>query len=352
MNGPTLLQLETVWQVTLVLLVISSSIFILLLAVRSFSDARETQRMQRQKAMETAFIIHLSTPLKHLSATLVGRKNDYPILLDAALRLLRIQRGDAQVQLLKALTETGIYPWLLQQLKSAAPARRIKAIELLTYWPTDEVAQYFLRALKDGNAAVELAALEGLAQIGDTRFHADIVGFVIAHPQLKENLIYDVFVRCGASLAPALVQLLQNEDIHRPVRLAAMLVLGENASESFVKDNIQPLCRDADARVRATACLVCNKTGLVLPMELLKQVTVDEDWRVRQQAAALLARIEPAPVEKMVRLLSDENWLVALSVANALHTLGDTGRRMLGMLARTNSLAGQRARQFLQEGNS
>lgn len=352
MNGPTLLQLETVWQVTLVFLVISSSIFILLLVVRSFVDARETQRMQRQKAMETAFIIHLSTPLKHLSATLVSRKNDYPILLDAALRLLRIQRGDAQVQLLKALMETGIYPWLLLQLKSAAPARRIKAIELLIYWPTDEVAQYFLRALKDGNTAVELAALEGLAQIGDTRFHADIVGFVIAHPQLKENLIYDVFVRCGPSLAPALVQLLQNEDIHRPVRLAAMLVLGENASESFVKDNIQPLCRDADARVRATACLVCNKTGLVLPMELLKQVTVDEDWRVRQQAAALLARIEPAPVEKMVRLLSDENWLVALSVANALHTLGDTGRRMLGMLARTNSLVGQRARQFLQEGNS
>lgn len=352
MNGPALLQLDTVWQVTLVLLVISSTTFLLLLIIRSSSDARETLLAHRQKAMETALIIHLSTPLKHLSATLVGKKGDYPILLDAALRLLRVQRGESQVQLLKALMDTGIYPWLLQQLKSGAPARRIKAIELLIYWPTDDVAQCFLRALRDGNSAVELAALEGLAEIADERYHPDIVGYVLAHPQLKENLIYDVFVRCGESLAPTLAQLLHNEDLQRPVRLAAMLVLGENASATFVENTILPMCRDADAQVRATACLVCNKAGLVLPMDLLKQVVVDEDWRVRQQAAALLARIEPTPVEKMLRLLGDENWLVALSVANALHTLGDAGRRMLGMLARTQSLAGQRARQFLQEGNS
>lgn len=350
MNGPSLLQLETVWQVTLVLLVISSSTFFVLLVIRALADKRDTLLAQRQKAMETALIIHLSTPLKHLSATLVGEKRDFPILMEAALRLLRVQRGESQGQLLKALMETGIHPWLLQQLKSGAPARRIKAIELLIYWPTDEVTQAFLGALRDGNIAVELAALEGLAEIADTRFQPDIVAFVLAHPELKENLIYDVFVRCGASLSPALAQLVRNDQIQLPVRLAAMLVLAENASAEFIEEKLLPLCSDNNPQVRATACLACNKAGLILPFELLQKITADDDWRVRQQAAALLVRIEPVPVEKILRLLGDENWLVALSVANTLQSLGETGRRLLGMLARTQSVAGQRARQFVQEG--
>ena len=71
-----------------------------------------------------------------------------------------------------------------------------------------------------------------------------------------------------------------------------------------------------------------------------------------QQVAVLLARAEPAPVEAIVRLLGDPNWLVALSVASTLQSLGDKGRRLLAMLARSHSLAGQRARQFVQEGSA
>ncbi len=350
MNGPALLPLDMVWQTTLVLLVFSSATFFLLLVIRTFADARETLQMQRQKAMETALIIHLSTPLKHLSATLVSKKSDYPVLLEAATRLLRVQRGDSQMQLLRALMETGIYPWLVRQLKSAPPARRIKVISLLVYWRGDEVTQLLLRALRDGNSAVELAALEGLAEIADERFYPQIIAYVLAHPELKENLIYEIFSRCGTGLVAALLQLIQNREVQLPVRLAAMLVVGEHASAAQIEEHILPLCTDANAQVRATACLVINKTGLLLPADTLAQRVVDGDWRVRQQAAAQLARVEPTPVDNILRLLGDENWLVALSMADVLQILGAPGRRLLGMLARTHSLAGQRARQFLQEG--
>lgn len=350
MNGPALLPLEIVWQTTLVLLAFSSATFFTLLVIRCFADARETLQMQRQKAMETALIIHLSTPLKHLSATLVSKKSDFPALLEAAARLLRVQRGDSQTQLLRALMDTGIYPWLLRQLKSGPPARRIKAISLLAYWRSDEVAQLFLRALRDGNPAVELAALEGLAEIADARFHPDIVAFVLAHPDMKENTIYEVFLSCGGGLVPALIQLIHNRDVHRPVRLAAMLVVGEHGEAALIEEHILPLCDDTDARVRATACLVINKAGLMLAEDSLARWVNDEDWRVRQQAAALLARVEPTPVNNILRLLGDDNWLVALSVANMMQSLGAPGRRLMGMLARTQSVAGQRARQFLQEG--
>lgn len=351
MGGPAIFSLDTVWQVTLVLLAVSLAIFFALLVIRFFADAREGLLAQRQKTMETALIIHLSTPLKNLSATLVNSKKDFPVLMEAASRLLRVQRGESQTQLLRALMETGLYPWLLRQLKNGSPARRIKAISLLVYWPTDEVGRALLRTLHGTNFTVSLAALEGLAEIGDQRYHADIVAFVLAYQQIKENIIYDVFKRSGSPLLPSLMQLSSNREIRVPVRLAAILALGESAEPQAIESAILPLCRDGDAQIRAAACLIVQRAGLSVPEELLTQLYSDADWRVRQQAAALLVQVEPTPVEKIVRLLGDDNWLVALSVARALQSLGDNGRRLLSMLARTQSVAGQRARQFLHEGN-
>jgi len=127
--------------------------------------------------------------------------------------------------------------------------------------------------------------------------------------------------KLGPSAVPALIRALRDED--REVRLAATATLGRLGDLRAV-DPLIGVLKDEDGAVRLTAVLGLRSLQDPRRVEPLITALKDDDSQVRSCAATVLGVLgDPRAVDPLIAALRDEDRFVKRSAVWALGKLGD-----------------------------
>ncbi|MCB9475781.1 MAG: HEAT repeat domain-containing protein [Deltaproteobacteria bacterium] len=182
-----------------------------------------------------------------------------------------------------------------------------------------------LRATKDPDPGVRVAAEEALAGMHDADSYDDLIAG-LRRPERHEASI-KALAEHGIKAVPDLTKALESQDptVKRGAAEALRRIGPEamHAAPALAKltNDIDPLVRASAQRALAAVALWDATTTRAVIWGLR-----DSDQRVRQAASTAMASVgkdaEPGAVDELVKALADHRWLVRAEAARALGRIG------------------------------
>lgn len=342
---------DYVWKVTLILVLLSLSLFSTLVLLRVFSDYRLHKRMKRKKTIEHTLLIHLQNPLKQLHTHVTKYSNDMELVTEIAVRLLTTLKGEAYNRLLSTLQNLGIVEWGMARLQHNNKRDIVVAINILRHFSNNEIKEQFLSLFRNKSLSplIRYNAGEALAQTHDIVLFPHIIKVLKNEDVFSAPLMSDIFQKFGNTISAQLATLLQARNTPLRIKHAALMALTHIGNTQDIIQAATPLCAHYDNELRALAFLALSHTGESCDSALIHKGVKDSYWCVRQHVAQCAANQNPVPVDILRTLLEDKNWLVGLSAGRGLYMSGMAGRKFLSVIAQRDSLAAQRARSIMAE---
>ena len=204
---------------------------------------------------------------------------------------------DLALRLLSRAPNPQILAPVINLLDHDSSAVRRSAVELLAKIADPGSADYLVAHLSDGEAGVDMAAVEALAAI--CRRHPE------ARVSLQRRLSH-----AGSSSDPL-------------TRANALSLLFETGSEDF-RARVLAASKDEDAVVRARAVTLAARSRDLSLVALFEQALADENAQVRLAAVQALSTADRSPRhrEAVAALLQDDDLWVRSAAARALGSLG------------------------------
>lgn len=215
-----------------------------------------------------------------------------------------MRKGAAQALLLMSNSDhsiASVTPHVVAVVRSADPVARRAASKVLqrldSHAPDREAG-----LLTDPNACVRAAAARGLGNIGETAApHADALAKLLGDQEEPVRIAaVDAIERLGpiaATAAPCAAALLQDVRVSvRRCAAQALVAIGD-AAEPYAAARNAAMMRDPDARHRRDAATDLGrqrKEAAIPYIQDLLALLADEDWKVRNAAAASLGSVSGA----------------------------------------------------------
>jgi HEAT repeat protein len=248
------------------------------------------------------------------------------------------------------LEDAGLYEWLIKALDSKKKSSLIVVTMLAAHWPDTMVQAKLLLLVGGKHKLVQYTAMESLARMKEPAFFPIIVCELERKNIFSYLLMSDFFQAFGPDIAQELVTILKAGSGSQHMIKSVLMAL-ENIGEAHsILEAVIPFCTHEEDEIRMFAFQALAKAGVSIPQDLLVRGAQDRHWRVRQFLADCAGHTSPLPVDILMGLLKDENWLVGLHAAQSLCSAGGKGRKLLHVLSQHCTITGQRARMILAEG--
>lgn len=339
--------LDWIWLAALVLAAIGVVMMAVLITRRMILGRREARRDARCAFLKRQLLVCLENP----AAGLDLQAGDEALLIDVALDILRMIRGEDRARLTGLLRHNGIDPAGKRIDRGSLP-QRLARVQLMAYFDDRDSLDRLRAALHDPEPAVQLAAIAALGERGQVALLPEI-GAVLEEAHFPASLLWaDILCAFGDDAVPALLDFAFNRKIDLPIRIAAVAALRPLAGPE-IGDRLHKLAIYPDPMMREAVLDTIARIGTHEPDALLTAALEDSDKHVRQAAARTVGALglQTMP-DQLARRLDDPDWQVRFYAAEALYKIGDRGIAMLRAVAGApdpDSPRAQIARQMLAE---
>jgi HEAT repeat protein len=340
---------DDVWGIVYYAVSVSLILFNTIVILRFFRDRKIKKNKIRTAEIKKLLLIHLVNPLQDLKFVLMKDLNDMKLLAEIVPEILKTLKGNSYQNLLDSLKGVGLYDWIKKNLVKKNKSKSIAAIRLAIHWPDEEIKNIVRKVVCEKKGLVQHAAVESLSHMKDIESFPIILDVFKQGKNFSFPLMCDVFLNFGKEASKELISIIKSPDVSVKVKEPALMAFGKIGDMKEIGEVAIPLCADENNDIRAFAFLALSNSGLSLPLALLEKGKNDEYWRVRQCVAECLGNAPSTPLEMLMELLGDENWLVGLQSGKALFKLGDKGKNVLKIISKKRSLSGQRAQMLLSE---
>lgn len=317
-------------------------------------------RARRRAALEPAFRAWLDgTGTATRAITRPGRLVDRDLLVDFVLASLRTAGATERGRLLGWLQEQGLISLWIRQLDARSSWMRGAAAERLAVVRDARSAPALVRLLDDPVFDVRMRAAKALCALGGTEARQALIGalgdesrwsviriadllaemgpevvgeLTAAFPGLGRTArlaTVDLVARLGdAGITPFLAGLL--DDLDRDVRARAASALGRVGDGRGV-GGLTAALQDAEWPVRAMAAKALGLLGARPAADALAASLRDREWWVRANAAEALSRMPPEGIDRLFRMLDDQDRFARDQALAALESSGELARRLAAL---------------------
>jgi HEAT repeat protein len=331
---PVQLPVQLTTLVALMVIAIAQLVFSTLLVLYLLSY-RGHQRHRANREHQAATLV-----AEPLHRWLVGRGS--PTAVATYLRGLRQDEALEQVTRLATLRvsperHAGLAAamendaWVVRALRGARSRRwwkRLGAVRLLAVVGKPVHRLALRRLLLDKHPAVQLAAASCLSRVNDPELVSLVVETLPRRPVAVRHYLFGALKECWHSTVPLLVARLRPD---APAdRLEVWVNLAEAIPTPEILARVCPLHVHRAAGVRLAVARALKHYFHHDAVLALDRLLVDEDWRVRAQAARALGALNAtASIGPLGVALHDDAWWVRFRAGLSLAQLGEPGRRIL-----------------------
>ncbi len=227
-------------------------------------------------------------------------------------------------------------PELVGRLNGKDPIARLHIINILSRFPTPEVARALQQQLKDSNKLIRAATLGALAKM-DGPIDVEQVCHLLRDPEIDvQNKAIDVVIRANdPETIKYLIPVLKDENEY--ARRAAVEVLNEIGNAKSVKSLLEAVADD-DWWVRSRAADALGKIGGPKVVDAVLQLVGDQDEDIRRAAVEILNQTkDDRAVGHLIEATKDADWWVSERAVDALAEIGSKRAvpRLIEMLETT-----------------
>jgi len=261
--------------------------------------------------------------------------------------LARLIRGEEITRLIALLRHLGAVDAAIKRLSVGGVQEREKTAEMLGNFMDSDAVAALTRALDDRAPRVRLAAAMALIRCGAApslrRMITALAGSGLRTRRLRA-LFRDLV---AADPAEAVAAALERQETE--VQVLILDALGGTGDYGALPA-LRVAVRDSDLDVRAAAFRSLSRLAHPSAEECVLEGLFDSEWPVRAQAALCAGKIGlVSTIPSLVHLLGDEQWWVRFRAAEALFDLGEEGRGILTLAARSDTATSDAARLILAE---
>jgi hypothetical protein len=329
MHDPELFLLW-IWRVCLVLSAASLAITCGLAFRRWLEERARARKLARRREVEKLVQTLLASPLELVPAQIPPlARGDAGALFSVSLDILRVTRGRDADRMLTLIAAWNLRPHVEKILAGRRRSRQIRALTLLSYLRDPESLGLLLHHLDHPATYVQLAALRGIAERGETAHIPKIVDALSRSRTTNVPMLADILRRFGAPAVPAVAALAASSGALLGVRLASTMALGGiGALEAL--EPLVGLAADPAPGLRAAALDSLAKLGHPRAEPAVARALADPEARVRAAAARAAGHLGLRGVLPLLAdALEDMAWEVRYRSADALHALGAPGVAVL-----------------------
>jgi len=260
-----------------------------------------------------------------------------------------LRRFDGQIRkdLLKFLKESGFYKKLIKKIRSRSSRDKIFAIRMLSYWQKECPIEEIILCLEDKSNVVKAKAIQAFSYIGSAQSFKKIITFANSHHKNFSALILtDIFTKFGPSIANKLIAVTRSRNMKIRVKIAAIQALGSFDIDLKV---ITHLCSHKNIFIRKMTFETLAGAKFLLQKPIIINALEDHYWKVRFYALQLASYHQTEMLAEIRKCLLDSNWNVAYKAGSLIYDSGVQGRKMMLLLAQSDTKDGKRACMILQE---
>jgi HEAT repeat protein len=185
-----------------------------------------------------------------------------------------------------------------------------------------------LKLLEDEHPAVQAAASASLTRIGDYALDEHVLDTLHKRSPIVRVFQVRVLRETWRHTVPALVKRLT--PMAPVAKLAAWIDLAESLGDAQCLASLLAFKHHPVPHVRIATARALRRYMHPDCAAILREMILDDDWRVRAQAARALGSVGASEaVPELTSALGDQSWWVRFRAALALAQLGDAGRSVL-----------------------
>ncbi|MDD3287386.1 MAG: HEAT repeat domain-containing protein [Alphaproteobacteria bacterium] len=341
--------LSGLWTTSWILAFAAGVILTMLIISRIISDRKDHRDKLTKEKMAHYFHVAINFPTDLTTIDLPKLKaEELPLICTVALDILRALRGNDSDRVITMLKIWGVCPFLIESLPKLRGGKKIKALTLLSLFNNQESLNALLHHIEDKDIYVQLAAMRGLAQLGDLQHINSILVSLTKTDRTNMPLLADILRRFGEPALSAL-HLLAAVATAIEVRVAALKAIG-NIRSPISLGPLLYLLKDNLAIIRAQAAASLGQLGDIRAIDDLIICLSDIDAAVRINATQSLGQLgNYHTLPHLINGLSDPDWWVRYRSAEAMYNSSEGGISLLLTLGGQEGVVGQTCKQYLAE---
>lgn len=343
--------LEALWDASVFLGILSVAIFSGLVVVRIFTEHNKLRYLDRYQELEAMLLVHMTTPLKNLSKTFVKSAYDAEILCDIAQQLLQSLQSDSWGGLSSFINETGLEKNILKDASGGNLKKQISSIRLMGYLRGNKVFSRIIheKLSSSEDSRIIYACADALANHGNIESFPEVVKAFNRCEDISPLIIYDIIDRFDADKNFRQLEEVIHSELYRlNVRIACIYCLAAVKNERGI-GLLEKLYNHANPRISSASYNAMARMDMEIPYHIIQYGAKSKNWRIRLHTVNCIRHSSHLPVEEILILLSDDNWIISSKAAEILLSFGDMGVRILKTIAGQKSVVGKRASLFLNE---
>jgi HEAT repeat protein len=231
-------------------------------------------------------------------------------------------------ELARALREDRWVRRILADASSGLWWHRLDAARLLSVVGGMRDRGLLLRLLADEHPAVQAAASACLTRVGDYALVEHVLDSLHMRPPIVRVFQLRVLRETWRHTVPALLQRLVAT---APVgKLQVWISLAESLADTRCLGALLAFKNHPVVQVRISVARALRRYVHPEGAAVLRDMILDDDWRVRAQAARSLGAVGAGDaVPELAKAMADSSWWVRFRAALALAQLGEPGRGTL-----------------------
>lgn len=273
---------------------------------------------------------------------------DRELIIAIIRRLMDTIRGGTRNKLVIILKRFGAIKEHIHNLEAGSWGdRALAALDLAWYEPED-VTTALEKSLDDPSSRVRISAVNSLITLGVQIDVCSIARKFTKPGSRRPRALRTFFRRIAPDSVSELITLLDDND--EGLLILIIDALGYSNNFSILEKIAYLATHHASKDVRAVSIRCLTTLGHPASLKTVKNSLYDVAWEVRTQAAIASGKIGFNETEqRLFDLLSDRHWWVRFRSAEALFTLGFSGRELLKTAMQKGDRTAEIAAQVLAE---
>ena len=309
------------------LTVLSLVLLLIVIGLRLMTDRRLHREAEFRKRAEPLLRSFLAGDVTvEVTAAVLGKS---PRLAREILMEQADSLGEGGGEKLAPLT--GTFPFVgseLSNLRSRSWEKRLRAAEALGYLGNDTALPGLMNALRDDVLSVRFAAAQSLARLGCQDAAEPILRALDVPGEVSQRRVVEVLMILGPRVTEPMIVLLSQPSINETALAIAARVVGSLKIQGGLAPLRQLLTHPSpNVRLNAVRSIASIAThGDHSMISAIATIAEDASWEVRNAVMQALGKLGAADhVPLLLQGLSDQEWWVRHSAAEALHGLGEAG---------------------------
>lgn len=309
------------------LTVLSLLLLLVIIGMRIITDRRLKRESEFRKRAEPLLRSFLAGDVTvEVAASVLGKN---PRLAREILMEQSDSLGEGGREKLAPLT--GTFPFVgseLSHLRSRSWEKRLRAAEALGYLGNDTSLPALMNSLRDDVLSVRYAAAQSLARLGCQDAAEPILRALDVPGEVSQRRVAEVLMVMGPRVTDPMIALLSHPTINETALAIAARVVGSLKIQRGLHPLRQLLTHPSpNVRLNAVRSIASIAPhGDHSTISAIAAIAEDPSWEVRNAVMQALGKLGAADqVPLLLQGLSDQEWWVRYSAAEALHGIGESG---------------------------